>query len=64
MFDLSGLEQGIQLRQAVTLTARSPDGRNRQLPLLLLRIDTPVEVEYYRHGGILPKCVAAAAGGQ
>jgi len=21
---------------------------------LLLRIDTPVEVDYYRHGGILP----------
>ncbi|AOZ51888.1 hypothetical protein [Chromobacterium vaccinii] len=63
MFDLSGLEQGIQPRQAVTLTARSPDERTRQLPLLL-RIDTPVEMEYYRHGGILPKCVAAAAGGQ
>ncbi|WP_047249383.1 aconitate hydratase AcnA [Chromobacterium subtsugae] len=53
VFDLSGLEQGIQPRQAVTLTARSPDGQTRQLSLLL-RIDTPVEVEYYRHGGILP----------
>jgi len=21
---------------------------------LLLRIDTPIEVDYYRHGGILP----------
>ncbi|AXE29136.1 aconitate hydratase AcnA [Chromobacterium phragmitis] len=53
LFDLSGLERGILPRQEVTLTVRNADGRTRQLPLLL-RIDTPVEVEYYRHGGILP----------
>ncbi|OHX14133.1 aconitate hydratase AcnA [Chromobacterium sphagni] len=52
-FDLSGLEGGIRPQQDVTLTIRSRDGRSRQLQLLL-RIDTPVEVEYYLHGGILP----------
>jgi aconitate hydratase len=29
------------------------DGRTDQVPLLL-RIDTPIEVDYYDHGGILP----------
>ncbi|MEQ6292257.1 aconitate hydratase AcnA [Vogesella sp. GCM10023246] len=53
VFDLSGLEDNIQPQQPVMLTVRRPDGQTRQLQLLL-RIDTPVEVEYYRHGGILP----------
>jgi aconitate hydratase len=30
-----------------------PDGQRRQLSVIL-RIDTPVEVNYYRDGGILP----------
>ena len=37
----------------VTLTIRRRDGSTRQVSLLL-RIDTPIEVDYYRHGGILP----------
>ncbi|GLT23924.1 aconitate hydratase [Zoogloea oryzae] len=52
-FDLSGLEAGIAPRQSVTLKIRRPDGATREIPLLL-RIDTPVEVDYYRNGGILP----------
>ncbi|WP_079436026.1 aconitate hydratase AcnA [Zoogloea sp. LCSB751] len=53
LFDLSGLEEGIAPRQPVTLTIRRLDGAARSVALLL-RIDTPVEVEYYQHGGILP----------
>ncbi|WP_153162237.1 aconitate hydratase AcnA [Zoogloea sp. 1C4] len=53
VFDLSGLEAGIAPRQSVTLKIRRPDGATREIPLLL-RIDTPVEVDYYRNGGILP----------
>ena len=34
------------------LMARS-DGSKREIPVLC-RIDTPIEVDYYRHGGILP----------
>jgi aconitate hydratase len=30
-----------------------PDGQ-RQEVRVILRIDTPIEVDYYRHGGILP----------
>ena len=37
----------------MTLKVRYEDGREQEVPLIL-RIDTPIEVEYYRHGGILP----------
>jgi aconitate hydratase len=37
----------------VTLTIRRKDGATQKVPLLL-RIDTPIEVDYYLHGGILP----------
>ena len=40
-------------QQDVTLVIRRRDGSVEQVPLLL-RIDTPIEVEYYRQGGILP----------
>ena len=36
-----------------TLVITSPDGARRGLSVVL-RIDTPIEVDYYRHGGILP----------
>jgi aconitate hydratase len=52
-FDLLGLESGIRPRQAVTLVVRRASGEALEVPLTL-RIDTPIEVEYYRHGGILP----------
>ncbi len=52
-FDVSGLEHGIKPMQDVTLTIHRPDG-SRQEVTLLLRIDTPIEVDYYKHGGILP----------
>ena len=29
------------------------DGTRKRVPLIL-RIDTPIEVDYYKHGGILP----------
>ncbi|MCC6533514.1 MAG: aconitate hydratase AcnA [Burkholderiales bacterium] len=53
VFDFTGLEQGITPRQDVTMTIRRKDGASRQVPLTL-RIDTPIEVDYYLHGGILP----------
>ena len=52
-FDLLGLEGELRPRQTVTLVVHRADGRDEAVPLTL-RIDTPIEVEYYRHGGILP----------
>jgi len=51
-FDLLGIED-LKPRQKVTLAIRRADGALRTVELTL-RIDTPIEVDYYRHGGILP----------
>src|SRR5260370_12608008 len=53
-FDITGLENvEVEPRQDVTLTIRRADGSTQQVPLTL-RIDTPIEIDYYLHGGILP----------
>ena len=52
-FDILGLEREIRPQQDATLVIRKPDGSTRTVSLKL-RIDTPIEVDYYRHGGILP----------
>jgi aconitate hydratase len=52
-FDLLGLENDIKPQQEVTLVIRRTNGQSAQVKVLL-RIDTPIEVDYYRHGGILP----------
>jgi aconitate hydratase len=52
-FDVTGIEAGIKPQMDVTLTIRCADGSVTSIPLLL-RIDTPIEVDYYLNGGILP----------
>jgi aconitate hydratase len=52
-YDLLGLDGPIAPRQRVTLAVHRKDGRKDEVPLTL-RIDTPIEVEYFHHGGILP----------
>src|SRR5260370_5968017 len=52
-YDLLGLESGITPRQDLTLVIHRANGDTQQVPVIL-RIDTPIEVEYYQHGGILP----------
>jgi aconitate hydratase len=37
----------------VTLKITNQDKSKRSVPVKL-RIDTPIEIDYYRHGGILP----------
>ena len=49
---MTGLDDITPL-QDVTLVVHRADGTTQNVPLLL-RIDTPIEVDYYRHGGILP----------
>jgi aconitate hydratase len=51
--DVLGIENGIQPQMDVKLVVRRPDGTTKELTVLL-RIDTPIEVDYYMHGGILP----------
>ncbi|MFM8467057.1 MAG: aconitate hydratase AcnA [Oxalobacteraceae bacterium] len=52
-FDLLGLEHDIKPQQEATLVIKRANGQSQHVKLLL-RIDTPIEVDYYRHGGILP----------
>jgi len=51
--DVLGLSNEITPRQDVTLRITRRDGSVIEQPVKL-RIDTPIEVDYYRHGGILP----------
>ncbi len=47
------LDDHLAPRQDVKVDIVSEDGRRRSI-LMTCRIDVPIEVEYYRHGGILP----------
>ncbi|MFL5237733.1 MAG: hypothetical protein ACJ8EL_09050, partial [Rhizomicrobium sp.] len=49
----TGLTNDIQPGQMVTLEITRKDGKPQSVPVKL-RIDTPIEIDYYRHGGILP----------
>ena len=51
--DVLGVSDDIAPRQDVTLRITRKDGSVIEQPVRL-RIDTPIEVDYYRHGGILP----------
>jgi aconitate hydratase len=55
-FDILGLRDGMVPRQKITLVIHRAGGRIDEIPVTL-RIDTPIEVDYYRHGGILPYVV-------
>jgi aconitate hydratase len=50
--DILGLDD-IRPQQELQLVIRKPDGTERTMTVKS-RIDTPIEVDYYRHGGILP----------
>jgi aconitate hydratase len=51
-FDILGLDD-LAPRCDVTLRITGRDGTVRRVTVLS-RIDTPIELDYYRHGGILP----------
>ncbi len=52
-YDLKGLEGEIKPQQLATLVIHRESGESQEVQVLL-RIDTPIEVDYYKHGGILP----------
>ncbi len=52
-YSLRGLDDNIKPRQTVNLEIKRADGKVEIVPLIL-RIDTPIEVDYFQHGGILP----------
>ena len=53
VFSIIGLRNAIKPGQTVTLEIEGKGQQKRSLQVKL-RIDTPIEIDYYRHGGILP----------
>ena len=51
-FDVAGIAAGLKLRQQLTVKATGDDGKVTEFTVIC-RIDTPAELDYYRHGGIL-----------
>ncbi|MEX2182878.1 MAG: aconitate hydratase, partial [Chloroflexota bacterium] len=52
-FAINGLAQGLQPRQVVAVVATADDGAETRFDAIA-RLDGPIEVDYYRQGGILP----------
>jgi aconitate hydratase len=53
MFDVLGLNANLKPQQDLTLRITRADGRSENVTVTC-RIDTPIEIDYYQHGGILP----------
>ena len=53
IFSITGLSDAIKPGQTATLEIEAK-GQSKRSVSLKLRIDTPIEIDYYRHGGILP----------
>jgi aconitate hydratase len=52
-FDVLGLSDNVKPQQDLTLRITRADGSKQEVAVLC-RIDTPIEVDYFKHGGILP----------
>ncbi|MFH0753557.1 MAG: aconitate hydratase AcnA [Candidatus Omnitrophota bacterium] len=52
VYDVTGLDESLKPRQHVKVTAVARDG-SRKVFNVIVRLDTPVEIDYYRNGGIL-----------
>lgn len=51
--EIAGLSDSLQPRSTIDVVATSTDGKSKTFKALV-RIDTPVEIDYFRNGGILP----------
>jgi aconitate hydratase len=52
-YDIVGLDANIKPQQDLTLKITRKDGKVENVSVRC-RIDTPIEIDYYQHGGILP----------
>jgi aconitate hydratase len=53
VFSIEGMSQPPKPQEKLTLVIQRENGTTEKTPIVS-RLDTPVEVEYYLHGGILP----------
>jgi aconitate hydratase A / 2-methylisocitrate dehydratase len=61
-YDVLGLGAGLKPQQDLTLRITRADGKAESVPVKC-RIDTPIEIDYYQHGGILPYVLRQLLGG-
>ena len=61
-FELTGISDGLTPRAELQVRATAPDGATTTF-LTTVRIDTPEELTYYHHGGILPYVLRTLAKG-
>jgi aconitate hydratase len=59
-YSIEGLDDSMPARAKLTVVAKAPDGEKRFV--VRSRIDTPEELNYYKHGGILPYVLRQLAG--
>jgi aconitate hydratase len=52
-FSINGLSDDLKPGKQLTVELKTADGQTRYFPVKV-RIDTSIEIDYYRHGGILP----------
>jgi aconitate hydratase len=52
-YDIIGLDANLKPQQDLALRITRQDGGVEEVPVRC-RIDTPIEIDYYQHGGILP----------
>jgi aconitate hydratase A / 2-methylisocitrate dehydratase len=61
-YDVLGLGAGLKPQQDLTLRIQRANGQVESVPVTC-RIDTPIEIDYYQHGGILPYVLRQLLGG-
>ena len=62
-FTITGIAQGLAPGGRVTVTATAADGTVKRFPAIV-RLNSQVELDYYRHGGILQRVLRMFAGQQ
>jgi aconitate hydratase len=63
IFDVEGVSDRIKPRQTLSVIATSPDGAKRDFQVVA-RLDSAIEVDYYRQGGILQAVLRGLLGGK
>jgi len=60
-YDIVGLDASLTPRKTLSVRASDADGTSKEFQVLV-RIDTPEEMQYYRNGGILPYVLRSLVG--
>ncbi len=53
VYDIEGIEEGLKPKKELTVTARKSNGEVIRFNVIA-RLDSEIEIEYYKHGGIMP----------